>query len=104
MARSIKLFLNLRQLYETMGIYPAQNDQHCLFNFKNLIFLFCFTQALVPIIVYTYVEANSIEEYGMDFYAAITLVIAIININQQIWKGSEIFQLIEHLEEFIERS
>lgn len=59
---------------------------------------------LVSVIAYAYVQANSIEEYGMDFYAAITLLISIININLQIWRGPQIFQFIEHLEGFIERS
>lgn len=104
MAGSIKLFLKLRQLYEAIGIYPSQINQRFCLNFKNLLFLFCLTQTLLPIIVYSCVQANSIEEYSMDFYAGISLLIAIINMSQQIWKGPQIFQLIEHLEEFIEKS
>lgn len=104
MAGSIKLFLNLRNVYETMGIHPSHNDQHSGFNAKNLFFISCLTLTLLSVIAYSCIQAKSIEEYGMDFYAAITLLIAVINISLQVWNGPKIFELIEHSERFIKMS
>lgn len=59
---------------------------------------------LAAVLTYAYMHAKTMEEYGMDFYAGITLLNSINNICLQIWNGPKIYRLIEHLERFIEMS
>lgn len=105
MAGSIKLFLKLRNdVYKTMGICLGRNSQRFVFNFQNIFFLVCLAQMVASVTVYACVHATSMEEYGIVFFADITLLDAIIHFCLLIWNGPQIFQLIEHLEQFIEMS
>lgn len=123
MVGSIKLFLKLCNVYKAIGIYPCQSNQgffleiknyfgdyysHLFyrrffsFNVQNLVILFCLAQMLISVTAYSYVHAKSIGEYGIVFFAGITLLNAINYVCLQIRNGPNIFQLIEHLERFIE--
>lgn len=104
MSGSIKLFLKLRNVYKTMGIYQRQTKRRFNSNPKNIFFLFCLAQMLISILAYSYAYAKSINEYGIVFFAGITLLNSINNFCLQIWNGPKIFRLIEHLERFIEMS
>lgn len=99
MAVSIKLFQYIRSLYQTMGIYSQQPNQHFSFNSRKMFFLFGLT--LFFIIHFGYF----LSETTFDaFYRSTPVFNALIDMILNIWRMPTILHLIELCEEFIGRS
>lgn len=104
MTNSVKLFQGVRKYLRTIGIYPPQPGQRHSFNSKNIFFLFCLIISFFGVALFFIFQAKTSAEFSISFYESVTLltVIGLFTIN--ICKASNIFNLIETMDEFVEKS
>lgn len=103
MAYPIKLFLTVRFLFETMGIYSAQSSQKCSLNGKNFVFFAFLIVIVVSSTGFFLFRAQTISEYVFSFYLIITGLSGTIAFLITIWNRANIFEIMEKLENFIEK-
>lgn len=104
-SESVKLFTFIKKTFRIIGISPPQSNQkHNSINSKNWIFLLCLVQLCIATVGYFFTEANSIMEYGMVFFNAITAIETIILYLIFIWQMKNILNYIENCEKFVEKS
>lgn len=100
MAGSIKLFQFIQSLFQTMGIYSPQPDQHRFtFNSRNIFFLLGIASFSIGHCGYFLTETTF-----ESFYRSTTQVNALIDVILNIWRMPIILHLIDICEKFINRS
>lgn len=105
MSESVKLFQTVRKFYVEVGIHQTSlPNRKFHLNFRNFFFLFSKLIMFTSICAYVLFQANSFDEYFLDFCAAVTYFNSIINHCLQIEKITKILELIRKFEGFIERS
>lgn len=105
MAEQIKLLKLTQKMYQDMGIYPPQSNQNRRsINWRNIFMLVSFIQLLISSFAFLIDEADSIVDAGTSFYVAITELCCIVYYLINMWKIPKILKLIEHYENFIEKS
>ena len=102
----MKIFQAVRKFYQIAGIQLSQNDRiSCFkFNWKCLSYMVLLVQASISALAYFLFEAHSIVEHADAFYTFSTAISCLIIICLSLWKITKIFQFIEKLEIFIEKS
>lgn len=102
----MKVFLTVRKFYQVAVICRPQTEQnyHFRFSWKYLIYIAFLVQASISAMTYFLFKAHSIVEHADAFYTFSTAISCAITISLSIWKISNIFQFIEKLEKFIEKS
>lgn len=99
----MKLFQTVQKLYEKMGIYhPIQHNKS--FNKRNLIFLLAMFLFFVSATGALLFQELSIIQRAQTFVVSISEITCMVNVLTCIWKRAKIFNLIEKLEIFIEKS
>ena len=99
MAGSIKLFQFVQSIYQTMGIYSHQLNQHFVFNIRKMYFLFGITFFIIGHFGY-FLSEKTYE----TFYRFISQLITLLDLMLTIWRMPTILHLIETCEKFIDRS
>lgn len=104
MAGSIKLFLFIQKMYQTVGIYDPGKNQNHLFNSKCVFFSTFSAEIFILMVICAVTEAQSIPDIAIGFYlSATSLMIAFIYLSS-IFLSAKIYGLIGKIEEFIEQS
>lgn len=104
MANSIKLFQFLQKSYKTLGICPSQDHEGLAFNTRNVIFLFCYAQMFLSVLAFFIFKADTMLEYGNSFFMFETQFYIAMDFLVLMWRITNILELIEEFEEFIEKS
>lgn len=101
----LKLFRFLRQIYGQSGMRPSQSNNNLKsLNLKFLFVLFLVIQFAILSLAYFIYKAHSIGQLADSFYvflSTLTFVAFLTIINSKI---NDIHTLIEHFEEFIQKS
>lgn len=99
----MKLFQAVQNHYQHMGICsPIQNTNSL--NIRNLAFLFAMFLVFVSSTgAILFIELSIILQ-AQTFAVSVSEITATINVLTSTWKRAEIFNLIETLEAFIEKS
>lgn len=104
MAGSFKLFQFVQQWHQAIGIYPSQSNQWpSQINSTNVIFLFCCAQFAFTTIVFLFVEATSMFEYGLAFFGLIGIINGIVIYLIFIWQSQNTLDFIKNCNRFIEK-
>lgn len=105
MAGRIKLFQSVQKYHRTMGIVRLQPNQRWLtFNARNLIFLASFAHLFLITVGFSIFYAKTTMEYGTGYYAYISETGSTTYFLIQMWQINNFFKLIEHFQEFVEKS
>lgn len=77
----LKLFHAVQKYFNAMGFFasPLQPNERCKFNWINLYFVLVLVIPVVPVLGFLIFKAQSAYEYGITFYAAITVILRISN-------------------------
>lgn len=100
----MKLFQSICRFYQVVGIQPPQLNQNYSFRWMHLICVFFLIQLICTTVAFILFEAKSIVEYAEAFFPASTEIANMVNFIVCIFKITNIFQLIENFEKFIEKS
>lgn len=105
MADRIRLFQSVQTYLQTVGIDRLQPNQHWLkFNFRNLSFLIGYAHLACTTFLFIVYRAETIIEYGTSFYACETEIAILMDFLCLMRQVENIHKLIEHCENFIEKS
>lgn len=100
----MKLFQSLQTFYRMMGIYPSQTDKMPSFNFRNLFIPLNLLVLFILQIGFFLFKAKSIVERAETFYSSLTIIGCMMIFLLQFWEMTNILELIEKFEKFIEKS
>lgn len=104
MTGSVQLFQAIQNYHQTLGIcQPQPNASHPI-NWRMLVVFFCFAEQIASATVFFLTEAKTVLDYGCSFYTSISMVYCVYYFLILIQRTPQIFQLIEHFQEFIEQS
>lgn len=101
----IELFKFIRKTYQDIGfLSPQSNRNGSFFNTKNWLHLFCVTISFLSTTAYLLFEAAAMTEYGVAFFVATSILLAIIKYSIICWQMENVLSYIENCERFIEKS
>lgn len=105
MAGTMALFQTVQKVYKTMGIIPspAQSNRFCWLNAKIYVRLIIIIQLIIATAAFFLLKANTIQSLADSFYVSLTHVFCLIYILINIWKITDILQLINQYEKFIQK-
>ena len=101
MVEKIKLFKNVRNLFESMGIYPSPRSA---INSKSAFYFLSQAIYSVTSVAYFAYRAKSVREYGDSFYIAVTEATTAIYAVIYVWKQPNISKIIKKFEIIIQSS
>lgn len=104
MADSIKLFQNLEQVFQHMGILPIDENHEGNGFWRRNYFIVSIAMYICASVSYFAFEAQTIGEYTDSFYMYSTEMLAMFLMLTYIRKLPEILALIEELETFFQKS
>lgn len=104
MAEKIELFLSLRKYFQILGSYSPESEKKRSFNPRNIFTLFCYIQLFLSVLAFTFFRAETIIEYGLNYYGYVTEALHTFVILSQIFGMAGILELIENCEGFIDNS
>lgn len=100
----IKLFQSLRKYFQILGTLSPDSDQNRPFNRRNVFVLFFYIQMFASVLAFTLLKAQTVAEFGLNYYGYMTELVCISAISLQIYRKIETFKLISNCEEFVEKS
>lgn len=100
----MKLFHTLQEFYQELGLKPPHSNRNSSATFKSLLIFLVLIQGFVATITFCVFKANTVQEYGDSFYIALTELTNSIYCYHFILNMRKIYQLIEKLERFVEKS
>lgn len=104
----MKLFLELRNIYEMLDINPSQHKdkkiRFSLFTSKICLSVSVLIVSFFLTGIYCLFQSKTMREFGDSFYAAATVPGVMILVSIFIYNIAEVFKLIEHFEEFMKKS
>lgn len=98
----MKVCILLQNYVANIGIYSVQSGES-IFNRRNVTVALVFGQGFISVTAYMLFGSKTIREYEEGFFGWALLTIANIGIYAIILKTVPIFQLIEHVENLIEK-
>ena len=101
---TIKLFQFIRYSYQTTNIYLSQTNANYSHNVKPLLILFSFIQLSIASAAFLLFKAKSIGDLAYSYCTTLSLVCCTPFLIINALKKSNILNLIEKLEVFIEKS
>lgn len=104
MSFNVKLFQSVQEYFQTMGIYPTQPNQKYSFNLMSFLILVSMLVFLVPSMAFFLLKAETIEEYYNTFYASSSVLAYIACFMVNVWKMTNLLDLIARYERNILRS
>lgn len=87
-----------------LGIDPTQSNQSYSYNFRGVVILSSYTLTFISTGSYLLFKAQTIPEYAQSLYLSITCLYIIMDFIAIQLKIRDMLQLIEKMEEFIQRS
>lgn len=101
----VKLFKAVQTHFNALGFSTSspQPNQRCKFNRKNLFYILVSAIILIPVLGFSIFKAQSVYEYGITFYTAITLLGLTAYYMIIIFEMGEMLKLIEKYEGLIEK-
>lgn len=104
MANQTKLFHSLRQLYQTLGIYPSEASQTYRFEWKTIFFVASTGLLFITSFAFFLFEAETVDDYGTSFYTSVSQCTQTSNIFIMIWRMPIIVELLKKFERLTELS
>lgn len=104
MAGQTKLFQSLRKYFQILGTLSLESDENPSINPRNAFVLFCYIQLFISSVAFTMFEAETVTDYGLNYYAYTSELLCVFVISTQIRRMAIISTFIENCEEFIARS
>lgn len=101
---AMKLLQSVRKFYATIGICPSQSSGGVLIHFKRAFFLIATMPISVSVAGYFLFKASTTRELTQTFYLFSYHVGCILNYVISLLKLSEIFEIMDKLEEISEKS
>lgn len=103
--RTIKLFVNDLNNFQTLGIFPSNSmkSKWSSFNWKNLSILLTTIQVYISVTGFFLFKGKSIKEDIPSVFASFALLAYLLYFILYIWKIDEISKIIKDYEEFIEK-
>lgn len=102
--KTVKLFKFIRKTFQFIGFHALASNQSHRINSKIWINIFCLAQFLFSTTAFLLFDANSMMEYGMEFFTCITLIATMILYLTLVWQMGNILNYIENCEQFIGKS
>lgn len=104
MAGSIKLFQFVQKYNQIIGIYSSQSTtMQGSINSTQAFFWISCAQIWFTIAAFLVFEANSMFDYGFEFFAFISIINGIAIYSIFIWQSQNTLKFIENCERFIEK-
>lgn len=103
MANNVKLFQSVQEYFKTMGIFPTQPNQKYSFNLMSFFILLSMFMLLIPSMAFFLLKAETIEEYFDTFYASSSVLAYIVCFIVNIWKMTNLIELIKRYENSISK-
>lgn len=97
-------FQTVKKLLNMMGIYSPQQNPNSRFHIKMFIFSFLIPSAFIQSFGFFLYGAESLFDYGISFYGAVTSLAVFITYALLIWKRANIYTEIERFDVFIGKS
>lgn len=104
MVGEIKLFRYVQKFYRMTGIYPSKSCHHHSLSVKNTFSLISLIAFFLSTFGYFLFKANTVNEYGMCFYASFSMLEILLYFIVNLLKIQKILNLIERCEDFIAKS
>lgn len=102
MAGSMKLFQFIQKSHQLVGIRLSQpNQKQWSINWRNTIFLASTSQMICTTVVYIWLDAKSMFDYGISIFALICLVNNTVNFCIFSCQSENTLKFIENCEKFI---
>lgn len=99
----MKLFIKLQEHLKFFGVYKSPTQQKYLVNSRNVQALLILVFLLLIAGSYLLFEAETIEDKAYSFFLSDTIFFAVIIFMNLIIKMAAIFELIEILENIIQK-
>lgn len=99
---AMKLLGGVQRLYQLLGLVPQNNHSH--FNVKNMLIIFIMVQGGISSAAYFMFQSETIIDYGNSFYFWSLYVGTVTYYSIIVANVAKLFQLIEKLQEIIEKS
>lgn len=100
----IKLFESLLSYFHILGTFSPDSSKNRRLNQRNVFVLFIYIQLIVSAFAFTLFKAESLIEYGLNFYGYVTQSLCTFIVLFQIYRMLDILKFIENCELLIERS
>lgn len=104
MANTLKLFQLAQVYYKTLGIYPTKPNQKYSFSATSFSILLIMAVDFISTATFFFLKAETTQEYSDSFYVSSSTFNFIICFAINVWKMSNILQLIGKYEEFVQKS
>ena len=104
MSKATKLFQLVQEIYQKAGICSSQSNQNFPLNSKILFVLFAIVQLFISSTAFLLFKAKSFEQHADAFYLCLSEFASIVIVVGSNWKITQIEQLTEGFQEFIEKS
>lgn len=99
----MKIFQFDQEFYEIFQLNPNHPDQRCSFTMKTLFIVAGMVLLLISSVAFVLFEANSIDEYAFSFFSSTAIMVCTIQWLAVIWERPNLRELIENMEQFIEK-
>lgn len=104
MAKQIKLFQSFQKFHQMLGVRLCESNQSYSFNYRSVVILLQIIFNLTSSTAYSLFKAKTIEERVQSVYVSITELSVMITFSTMCRKMTNILQLIQKFEEFIQKS
>lgn len=104
MARPVRTFTFVRNLYHRLGIQPPNPLINRIHNCRNSFILLCLTTLFIISTAYLTIKCDTVANFGASFYVSISDLLYLIFWTMIIHRMTDIFTLIEKVDELIARS
>lgn len=104
MANTLKLFQLTQIYYKTLGICPTKPNQKYAFNVTSFFILLIMLVDFVSTATFFFFKAETTQEYSDSFYISSSVFNFTVCFVINVWKMSNILELIGKYEEFVQKS
>lgn len=100
----LESFQAVKKFFHMMGIYSPEQNPNSSFNAKMFIILLVLIISFIQTVGVLLFKAKTIFDYGIAFYASITILGAVTVDALIIWKRVYFFTITEKFDAFIGKS
>lgn len=98
------LFYSIRKFYTRIGVCPSESSGNILMDLKSAFFLFSTIPITISLAAYFLFEASTTIEHTQSFFIFLFHLSCILNYVISFTKFSEIFEFMENVEDFVQKS
>lgn len=100
----IRLFESVLEYFQILGTFSPKRSENGRINKRNLFVFFIYLQLIVPAFAYTLFKAQTLIEFGLNFYAYFTQSLCTFIISLLIYRMLDILTFIDNCKKLIEIS